>query len=461
MKYGTALVHTPTSCLQGVREDQRLSDPHHVVIVGGGFGGLHAARCLRWAPVKVTLVDKRNFHLFQPLLYQVATGALSPANIATPLRSIVKRQKNTDVLLAEIEGIDLANKRVLYNEGAVRYDSLIVAAGVGHSYFGNDSWERLAPGLKTIEEATEIRRRILLAFELADREHDPELTEALLTFVIVGAGPTGAELAGAIKEIAMHTLSQDFRHVSPTDAKVILVEHADRVLPPFPPNLSRDAQLALESLGVKVMTSSKVTAVRRDSVDVQQGDTVQTIPARTVLWAAGVGATKLARALADTTGAQTDRTGRIVVEPDLTIKGHPDIYVIGDMACFTHQDGKPLPGVAQVAVQQGRHAAKTIERRLAGQRTEPFHYRDLGSMATIGRGAAVATFGRLHLSGFVAWLMWLFVHLMHLVQFQNRVLVFMQWAWCYLTWNRAARLITGGRQRYEAKHEAGGSQTGL
>lgn len=426
------------------------------MIVGGGFGGLHAARCLRWSPVKVTLVDKRNFHLFQPLLYQVATGALSPANIATPLRSILKRQRNLNVLLIEAEDFDVANGKLIYREGSLSYDSLIVAAGVGHSYFGNDAWERLAPGLKTIEEATEIRRRILLAFELAERESDPELIKRLLTFVIVGAGPTGVEMAGAIKEIAMYTLSHDFRRVSPADAEVILIEHADRVLPPFPPDLSREAQLALEHLGVKVMTGTKVTAITREEVEVQQGDAVRTIKTMTVLWAAGVGATKLARSLADATGAETDRAGRIVVEPDLSIKGHPNIYVIGDMACYSHQNGRPLPGVAQVAVQQGRHAAKMIERRLAGQNTEPFHYRDLGSMATIGRGAAVATFGKFHLSGIVAWLMWLFVHLMHLVQFQNRVLVFMQWAWCYLTWNRAARLITGGRQRYEAKHESAG-----
>lgn len=430
-----------------------MKEPHHVVIVGGGFGGLHAAMCLRWAPVKVTLVDKRNFHLFQPLLYQVATGALSPANIATPLRAILKRQRNTNVLLVEVEGFDIENRKVLYREGALSYDSLIMAAGVTHSYFGNDAWERLAPGLKTIEEATEIRRRILLAFELAEREQDPERLKALLTFVIVGAGPTGVELAGSIKEIAMHTLSQDFRRISPTDAEVILIEHADRVLPPFPPDLSREAQLALEELGVKVMTGTKVTAVRREEVELQQGDFVKTVNTRTVLWAAGVGATKIARVLAQATGAETDRAGRIVVEPDLSIKGHPEIYVIGDMACFTHQGDKPLPGVAQVAVQQGRHAAKMIERRIKREETVAFRYRDLGSMATIGRGAAVATFGKLHLSGFVAWLMWLFVHLMHLVQFQNRVLVFMQWAWCYLTWNRAARLITGGRERYEAKHE--------
>lgn len=430
-----------------------METPHHVVIVGGGFGGLHAAKTLHRAPVDVTLVDKRNFHLFQPLLYQVATGALSPANIASPLRSIFKRQKNVNVLLIDVQNFDIAKGEIVYAEGTLSYDSLIVAAGVGHSYFGNDSWERMAPGLKSIEEATEIRRRILLAFELAERENDPQLVKELLTFVIVGAGPTGVELAGAIKEIAMYTLAHDFRTVSPSDAEVILIEGHPRVLPPFPEKLSEEAKQSLLRLGVKVMTETRVTNITRDEVTVQQGENVSTIKTKTVLWAAGVGTTKLTRALAEATGAEVDRAGRIVVEPDLSIKGHPNIYVVGDMCCYTHQDGKPLPGVAQVAVQQGRHAAKMVLRRLEGKTTEPFHYRDLGNMATIGRGAAVAAIGSVTLSGVIAWLIWLFVHLMHLVQFQNRMLVFMQWAWSYLTWNRAARLITGGRQRYEAKYE--------
>ncbi|MCC6796533.1 MAG: NAD(P)/FAD-dependent oxidoreductase [Candidatus Hydrogenedentes bacterium] len=430
-----------------------MENPHHVVIVGGGFGGLHAAKTLHRAPVDVTLVDKRNFHLFQPLLYQVATGALSPANIASPLRSIFKRQKNVNVLLIDVDGFDVSNNKIIYAEGTLSYDSLIVAAGVGHSYFGNDSWERMAPGLKSIEEATEIRRRILLAFELAERENDPQLVKELLTFVIVGAGPTGVELAGAIKEIAMYTLANDFRTVSPSDAEVILIEGNDRVLPPFPEKLSEEAKQSLVRLGVKVMTETRVTNITRDDVTVLHAGNTSVIKTKTVLWAAGVGPTKLTRALAEATGAELDRAGRIVVEPDLSIKGHPNIYVVGDMCSFTHQSGKPLPGVAQVAVQQGRHAAKTVLRRLQGKETEPFHYRDLGNLATIGRGAAVADIGRLKLSGFVAWLIWLFVHLMHLVQFQNRMLVFMQWAWSYLTWNRAARLITGGRQRYEAKYE--------
>ncbi len=430
-----------------------MADPHHVVIVGGGFGGLHAAKTLHRAPVEVTLVDKRNFHLFQPLLYQVATGALSPANIASPLRSIFKRQKNVNVLLIDVDGFDVSNNKIVYAEGTLSYDSLIVAAGVGHSYFGNDGWERMAPGLKSIEEATEIRRRILLAFELAERENDPQLVKELLTFVIVGAGPTGVELAGAIKEIAMYTLAHDFRTVSPSDAEVVLIEGHPRVLPPFPEKLSEEAKRSLLRLGVKVMTETRVTNITRDEVTVLHEGNTSTIKTKTVLWAAGVGSTKLTRALAEATGAELDRAGRIVVEPDLSIKNHPNIYVVGDMCCYTHQGGKPLPGVAQVAVQQGRHAAKMVLRKIDGKVTTPFHYRDLGNLATIGRGAAVADIGGMKLSGIFAWLIWLFVHLMNLVQFQNRMLVFMQWAWSYLTWNRAARLITGGRQRYEAKYE--------
>lgn len=416
---------------------------HRVVIVGGGFAGLNAAIALRWAPVRVTLIDQRNFHLFQPLLYQVATGALSPANIAAPLRAVLKRQKNTTVLLGEAVGFDVVTRKVLLADGAIDYDSLIVAAGVGHSYFGHDDWEELAPGLKTVEDATEIRRRFLLAFERAERETNPERVKALLTFVVVGAGPTGVEMAGAIKEVALHTLLDNFRTISPTDARVILVEHADRVLPPFPPDLSREAQLSLEQLGVRVMVGTRVTDIRPGEVEVQRGEQREVIAAETVIWAAGVGATRIARELAAATGAETDRAGRLMVEPDLTLSGHPEIYVIGDMAVCLGEDGKPLPGVAQVAIQQGRHTARNIQRRIEGKETLPFRYRDLGTLATIGRASAVATIFGVHLSGFVAWIIWLFVHLMHLVHFQNRVLVFIQWSWSYLTWNRSARLITG------------------
>ena len=417
---------------------------HQVVIVGGGFAGLHAARKLRRAPVEVTVVDKRNFHLFQPLLYQVATGALSPANIATPLRAILKGQPNTRVLLAEMTGIDPKNRRVLTESGDIAYDSLIVAAGADHSYFGNDQWRALAPGLKTIEDATEMRRRILLAFEKAERETDPHMIEALLTFVIVGGGPTGVELAGALQEIASHTLRHNFRTIKPADTRVIIIDAEDRVLMPFPPELSRAAEESLTRLGVEVWTDAKVTGIDAGEVRLMRNGSEERIATQTVLWAAGVRACPLAKAIAEATGAESDRGGRIKITPNLTIEGYPEIFVVGDMANLANaRDGKPLPGVAQVAIQQGRHAAKTIVRRLQGKPIRPFRYRDLGSLATIGRASAVAHFGRLKISGLAAWLLWLFVHLMHLVQFQNRVLVFFQWSWCYLTWNRAARLITG------------------
>jgi len=390
------------------------------------------------------VVDKRNFHLFQPLLYQVATGALSPANIATPLRAILKGQPNTRVLLAEMTGIDPANRRVLTDNGDIPYDSLIVAAGADHSYFGNDQWQALAPGLKTIEDATEMRRRILLAFETAERETDPRTIEALLTFVIVGGGPTGVELAGALQEIASHTLRHNFRTIKPLDTRVIIIDAEDRVLMPFPPELSRAAEKSLTRLGVEVWTGAKVTGIDAGEVRLMRNGSEERIATRTVLWAAGVRACSLAKAIAEATGAETDRGGRIKIAPNLTIEGYPEIFVVGDMANLANsRDGKPLPGVAQVAIQQGRYAAKTIVRRLQGKPIRPFRYRDLGSLATIGRAAAVAQFGNLKFTGLAAWLVWLFVHLMHLVQFQNRVLVFLQWSWCYLTWNRAARLITG------------------
>ncbi|MFI5366748.1 MAG: NAD(P)/FAD-dependent oxidoreductase [Candidatus Binatia bacterium] len=418
--------------------------PHHVVIIGGGFGGLYAAQALKRAPVQVTLVDRRNFHLFQPLLYQVATGALSPANIAAPLRAILKRQKNTDVLLAEVTDIDVAGRRVILSDGAVGYDTLIVAAGVRHHYFGNEQWAALAPGLKTIEDATEIRRRILLAFEAAEREPDPNLRCAWLTFVIVGAGPTGLELAGALGEIAMHTLREDFRAINPAEARIILVEAADRVLPPYPPVLSAKAARAVGRLGVSVQTGATITAIDTDGVTVRTGVCEERIPTRTVLWAAGVQASPLGGILQERAGATVDRAGRVIVEPDLSVAGHPEIFVIGDLAHFEHRTGSPLPGVAPVAMQQGRYVAAVIQQRLQRERTTPFRYHDRGSMATIGRGVAVADlFGRWRFNGVLAWLAWLFIHLMYLVEFDNRLLVLMQWAWNYLTWNRGARLITG------------------
>jgi NADH dehydrogenase len=416
---------------------------HHVVIVGGGFGGLYAAKALRRAPAQVTLIDRRNFHLFQPLLYQVATGGLSPGEIASPLRFVLRRSQNTEVLLAEVADLDTVNRRVVLRDGEVTYDTLIVAAGASHHYFGHDDWAAFAPGLKTIEDATEIRRRILLAFEKAEREPDAALRREWLTFVVVGAGPTGVELAGALGEIANDSLRHDFRHINPADARILLLEGGDRVLSSFPPDLSAKAEQSLIRLGVKPMTGAVVTAVDENGVTVKRGGQSEHIAARTLLWAAGVEASVLGRVLADRAGAVLDRAGRVMVEPDLTIAGHPEILVIGDLANFSHQTGKPLPGVAPVAMQQGRYVADLVGRRLAGKAARPFHYFDKGTLAVIGRAAAVADFGRIHISGYPAWLVWLFVHLMYLVEFDNRLLVFIQWAYNYFTRNRGARLITG------------------
>jgi NADH dehydrogenase len=418
---------------------------HKVVILGGGFGGLYAAKALRRAPVAVTVIDRRNFHLFQPLLYQVATGALSPGEIASPLRVVLRQSQNTEVLLGEMIDLDAAGRRVILKDGDVKYDSLIVAAGSTHHYFGHEQWAQFAPALKTIEDATEIRSRILLAFERAEREPDSAARRAWLTFVVVGAGPTGVEVAGALGEISNDTLRHDFRHINPSDARILLLEGADRVLPPYPPDLSADAQTALIKLGVRTMTGAVVTAIDQTGVTARHGDRVEHIPARTVIWAAGVRASPMGLILAERADAILDRTGRVMVEPDLTISGHPEILVIGDLANFSHQTGKPLPGVAPVAMQEGRYAANLIRRRLDGKHAVPFHYRNKGSLATIGRAAAVADFGRIHIAGPAAWLVWLFVHLLYLVEFDNRLLVLIEWAYNYFTHNRGARLITGGR----------------
>jgi NADH dehydrogenase len=416
-----------------------------VVIIGGGFGGLYAARALRGAPVHVTLLDRRNFHLFQPLLYQVATGGLSPANISAPLRDILKRQSNARVLLGEATSIDVAAKRVLLREGEpIGYDYLIVAAGARHHYFGHPEWEPFAPGLKTIEDATEIRRRVLLAFERAERAADPAVRESALTFVIVGAGPTGVEMAGAISELARWTLRRNFRAIDPAKARIILVEGADRVLPPYPADLSVKAQLSLERLGVEVWDGARVTDIQAGRVTVHRSGSETHIATSTVIWAAGVLASPLGKIIADATGAELDRAGRINVGPALTVPNHPELFVIGDLALAKDEVGKPYPGISPVAIQQGRFAAEVIRARVTGRRPpERFHYRDKGMMATIGRGAAVGViFGR-HLSGHVAWLAWLFIHLLYLIAFENRLLVLMQWGWNYLTRNRSARLITG------------------
>ncbi|HVA46535.1 MAG TPA: NAD(P)/FAD-dependent oxidoreductase [Pirellulales bacterium] len=412
-----------------------------VVIVGGGFGGLYAAKAMP-AALRVTLIDLRNFHLFQPLLYQVATGELSPANVAVPLRSLLRRRPHAQVLLAEVVDFDIAARQIILADGRVEYDSLVVAAGMKFNYFGHDDWRPLAPGLKTIEDATTIRARLLTAFEMAERSNDPAARRRWLTFVIVGGGATGVELAGALAELARYTLRHDFRSINPADARILLVEGRNRLLEAFPDDLSSRTQSTLETLGVTVYTGAIVTDVRSQEVSVERGGATEVIPTGNVLWTAGVRTTPLADRLAAATGAATDRLGRLVVEPDLTLAGHPEIFVIGDMAHFAHQGGQPLPGVAPVAMQQGRYVAKVLARRTAGKPSPPFHYHDRGNMAVIGRSAAVADLYCCHLAGFFAWMAWLFIHLLYLAQFQNRLLVLIQWAWNYFTWNRSARLIT-------------------
>ena len=413
----------------------RAASLPHVVIVGGGFGGLYAARALAHRPVRVTLLDRRNHHLFQPLLYQVATAVLNASDIAVPLRSVLRRATNITVLLAEVEKVELANRRLVLDRGEMGYDALVLAAGASHSYFGHDEWEMLAPGLKTLEDALEIRRRVLLAYEAAEREQDGAERQALLTFVVVGGGPTGVELAGALGEISRQTIARDFRLIDPTKSRIVLLEGGSLILPTFPESLSRSAADALRRIGVEVRVRAIVTRVTPDAVWLG-GEQIRT---RTVLWAAGVAATPLARTL----GVPLDRSGRVLVEPDLSIPVHPEAFVVGDMCAFLHQTGAPLPGVAPVAIQQGRAVADNVLRRLRDAPTRPFRYRDRGSMATIGRAAAVAVVGGWKLSGLVAWLTWLFVHIMFLIGFRNRFLVLFEWAWAYVTWHRGARLITG------------------
>jgi NADH dehydrogenase len=416
---------------------------HRVVILGGGFGGLYAAKALKNAPVQVTLLDRRNFHLFQPLLYQVATGALSPGEIASPLRSVLRRQKNTQVLLGEATDLDAERRRLVLDDGqAVEYDSLIVATGSADSYFGHDDWRRNAPGLKSIEEATEIRGRILFAFEAAEIEHDPGKRREWLTFVIVGGGSTGVELAGALAEIAHDTLRHDFRSIHPQDARIFLLEGGPRILPAYPEDLSDKAKASLIKLKVTPQTGVLVTGIDDGGVTGKTPAGNQRISARTVIWAAGVRPSHFAEVLEHRAGAPRDKRGQVIVNGDCSLPGHPEIFVIGDLA-YVEQDGKPLPGVAPVAMQQGEYAAKLIRARLRGQTLPPFRYRDKGSLAVIGRASAVAQIGPLHLSGLLAWLTWLFVHLMYLVEFSNRVMVFIQWGFLYLTFNRGARLITG------------------
>jgi NADH dehydrogenase len=417
-----------------------------VVIVGGGFGGLYATRLLKHAAVEVTLIDRRNFHLFQPLLYQVATGTLSPGEIASPLRYVLNRQKNTKVLLGEVTDIDVDRREVaVADQLPVPYDTVVFATGSTHSYFGHPEWEKIAPGLKTVENATEIRARLLLAFERAERESDPEKRREELTFVIVGGGPTGVELAGAIGEISRDTLKKDFRSINPADAKIFLLEGSGRLLQAYPPKLSRAAEGSLKRLGVQTHTDALVTAIDEQGVMFKSGDKQTRISAKTILWAAGVQASPLGKVLANRTGVVLDKAGRVPVGPDLSVAGHPEILVIGDLAAFL-QDGKQLPGVAPTAIQQGEYVAKLIQHRLRNEKTKPFHYFDKGSLATIGRNSAVAQIGPLQFSGILAWLAWLFIHLLYIVEFESRILIVVQWAYDYFTYNRGARLITGEDQ---------------
>jgi len=416
--------------------------PHHVVIVGGGFGGLYAAQALGKAPVKVTLIDKRNFHLFQPLLYQVATGKLSPADISSPLRGVLSRQKNTKVLMGEVMDVDPKEQKVKLQNEELSYDTLIVATGVSHHYFGNEQWSETAPGLKTVEDALEMRRRIFLAFEAAEKETDPEKRRAWLTFVLVGGGPTGVELAGSLAELAYSTLKNDFRNIDTSEAKILLLEGMDRILPPYPPELSAKAKASLERLGVTVQTNALVTNIEDNVVSIRRGEQIEQIPAQTILWAAGMKASGMGQVLAEGTGAQLDRAGRVMVNPDLSVPEHPNIFVIGDLANFSHQNGKPLPGVAPVAMQEGLYVARLIEKRLKGDTLPAFHYKDYGSLAVIGRNSAVVDLGFIKFSGFPAWLAWIFVHILFLIEFDNKLIVMIQWGWDYFTRKRGARLIT-------------------
>jgi NADH dehydrogenase len=427
-----------------------------VVIVGAGFGGLNAARALARASVQLTVIDRKNYHTFQPLLYQVATAGLSPSEIAAPIRSILRRHKNVAVLMAEVSGFDLG-RRVIETEGQeIQYDYLIVAAGASHAYFGHDEWEPLAPGLKTIEDSLEIRRRVLLAFELAERQAATGVTGEPLNFVVVGAGPTGVELAGTLAEISRHALAREFRSIDPRNTHILLLEGGPRVLPAYAEDLSRSAQEQLQHLGVEVRTSALVTQIEPGAIHI--GET--RLRATVVLWAAGVAASPLGKKL----GASLDRAGRVLVQPDLSLPAHPEVFVIGDLAALKDEHGKMLPGVAPVAIQQGRFVAKLMRKEIQARKTtspgappfsrslregggfdvrQPFHYWDKGSLATIGRAAAIGEFGKIHISGFIAWLAWLFIHILYLIGFRNRLLVFIQWAWSYVTYERGARLITG------------------
>ena len=411
-----------------------MNSKPHVIIVGAGFGGLEAAKKLACKDVRVTVIDRTNYHLFQPLLYQVATAALSPADIAAPVRAILSKCRNVEVILVEVQSVDVEAKKVKTADLEIDYDYLILATGARHSYFGHNEWEKLAPGLKSLEDAVELRRRILLAFEYAEKATHEAARRAAMNFVIIGGGPTGVEMAGAIAEISRYTLAKDFRHINPSEARVILIEGEPRLLAAYPPDLSESARKQLADLGVEVRTSTRATNLTEDGV--QTGD--ELIPCRVKIWAAGNNASFVGKTL----GAPADRVGRVIVNDDLTIPGHPEVQVIGDLANFPHQTGQPLPGISPVAMQQGRHAARNILAMIKGRKPQRFRYWDKGTMATIGRNKAVADLKFVHLSGLPAWLAWLFVHIIFLVGYRNRLVVLFQWAWAYLTFDKGARLIT-------------------
>jgi NADH dehydrogenase len=411
-----------------------MNSKPRVVIVGSGFGGLEAAKKLACKDVHVTVIDRTNYHLFQPLLYQVATAALSPADIAAPVRAVLSKCRNVEVILAEVQSVDVEAKKVKTVDQDIDYDYLILATGARHSYFGHNEWEKFAPGLKSLEDAIELRRRVLLAFEYAEKITDEAARRAALNFVVIGGGPTGVEMAGAIAEISRHTLSKDFRHIDPSEARVILIEGEPRLLAAYPEDLSASARKQLEDLGVEVRTGARATNLTEAGVQVNG----EFIPCRVKIWAAG----NLASFVGKTLGAPVDRVGRVIVNDDLTIPGHPEVQVIGDLANFPHQTGKPLPGISPVAMQQGRHAARNVLAMTQGRKPQRFRYWDKGTMATIGRNKAVADLRFMHLRGLPAWLAWLFVHIVFLVGFRNRLVVLFQWAWAYLTFNKGARLIT-------------------
>jgi NADH dehydrogenase len=414
--------------------ENALTQMPHVVIIGAGFGGLQAAKKLACKDVRVTVIDRTNYHLFQPLLYQVATAALSPADIAAPVRAVLSKCRNVEVILAEVQSVDVDAKKIKTTDVEIAYDFLIVATGARHSYFGHNAWEKLAPGLKSLEDAIEVRRRLLMAFEYAEKITDEAARKAAMTFVIIGGGPTGVEMAGAIAEISRHTLARDFRHIDPSQARVILIEGEPRLLAAFPEDLSASALKQLVDLGVEVRTATRATNLTEAGVQIGN----EFIPCRVKIWAAGNNASFVGKSL----GMPVDRVGRVMVNDDLTIPGHLEVQVIGDLANFSHQTGEPLPGVSPVAMQQGRHAARNVLAMIQGRKPQRFRYRDKGNIATIGRNKAVADLRFVHLSGLPAWLAWLFVHIVFLVGFRNRLLVLFQWAWAYFTFDKGARLIT-------------------